>query len=515
MPSIKQGKLQAAGLMIEYRTFPESFETVWRAQSKKLVQPLKEKTDHIVVVGKNLTSNLTEDLAVSVRNSNYPRSEPTITHLELNCRKNASVNRQLSELSAKIHLSGVGRKSIVILVFDDPNSLSVVLASVLSSSKMEFGEVKSLIEAQLPKKYKLTEREVVTSEILSLGSASLFGGAIGDALGADVEFFTLEEILRAYPRGKHELSSHSVPSTGWFTDDTQMTLFTAEGLIRAYVRGALKGISSAAGVVGHSLLRWAATQGSQTAAEPSLDSGLVLDRRLHFQAAPGLTCLSALEGARSFGERADNNSKGCGTIMRVAPVALYAYANSSRNSTAMQNWTRDTAIETSQCTHGHSTAWFAAAAWAEIIYLVLCGEDLRTAANTVTFEYRALCNETYEALSLALSARQNAAPETIEMLGEGWVAEEALAMALYACLCAESFEHCLQIAITHSGDSDSVGAIAGNLLGLMFPDEVFRSPFFAELRGKDIISTISRDLMTCCNWGREHTEAMFEYYPGY
>ena len=69
----------------------------------------------------------------------------------------------------------------------------------------------------------------------------LLGGAVGDALGAPIEFMGLEEIRSRFgPRGVTDLTDGVWPA-GSITDDTQMTLFTAEGLLRAQVRGALKG----------------------------------------------------------------------------------------------------------------------------------------------------------------------------------------------------------------------------------------------------------------------------------
>jgi ADP-ribosylglycohydrolase len=95
---------------------------------------------------------------------------------------------------------------------------------------------------------------------------------------------------------------------------------------------------------------------------------------------------------------------------------------------------------------------------------------------------------------MALSARRDGAPETVESLGGGWIAEEALSIAIYACLCARGFEHGLTMAVTHSGDSDSTGAIAGNALGLMFPDQVRSHRWARHVECADLIAQISNDL---------------------
>lgn len=150
--------------------------------------------------------------------------------------------------------------------------------------------------------------------------ASLIAGAMGDSLGAEVEFLRLAEIRRHFPDGLTDLPPHD-GLRGAITDDTQMTLFTAEGLIRAQIRATLRGICNPASVVHHALLRWYRTQGG-TPRMKTDDVGLVADPRLHARRAPGNTCMLALGESARLGDPARNHSKGCGTIMRVAPVAL-------------------------------------------------------------------------------------------------------------------------------------------------------------------------------------------------
>ncbi len=329
-----------------------------------------------------------------------------------------------------------------------------------------------------------------------LTRASLFGGAIGDALGAEIEFWSLDRIRHRFPNGVDEMLAHD-GRIGSITDDTQMTLFTAEGLLRARTRGMTKGICHPPGVVHHALMRWFTTQGE--APRRDVDrTGLVLDPRLQVRRAPGITCLDALGHCQRFGDPATNDSKGCGTIMRVAPVALLTHYAGNRERLA---------AETSALTHGHDTAQKAASAWAAILSLVLNGASVRDAATDVLGRYS---GETAAALKVALSAPEDGMPETVETLGAGWTAEEALSIALYSCLVASSLEDGLKIAVTHSGDSDSTGAIAGNLLGLMFPDEVMAHPWRREIECADLINRLARDLAET-----DPTEEDFDRYPGW
>ena len=117
----------------------------------------------------------------------------------------------------------------------------------------------------------------------------LLGGAVGDALGGPVEFLTLAEIRARYGReGIRDL----VPSygrLGAITDDTQMTLFTAEGLLQARRRGRERGIWHPPTMVYHAYLRWLETQGL-TPPYPFLearDGDLLRLPALHARRAPG------------------------------------------------------------------------------------------------------------------------------------------------------------------------------------------------------------------------------------
>jgi ADP-ribosylglycohydrolase len=167
----------------------------------------------------------------------------------------------------------------------------------------------------------------------------LLGGAIGDALGYPIEFLALPDIRRRFgdapPQNLHGWPEHLAE----ISDDTQMTLFTAEGILRALQRFHGRGISNAIAVVDNALLRWLATQ-TREGADRWVDTGrrgwLLHEPRLHAQRAPGNTCLSALQ-RRLTDEHLPtiseppNASKGCGAVMRSAPLGLARCAVWSRS----------------------------------------------------------------------------------------------------------------------------------------------------------------------------------------
>ena len=280
--------------------------------------------------------------------------------------------------------------------------------------------------------------------------------------------WSLDQIRRRFPDGLTDLPPHD-GIRGASTDDTQMTLFTAEGILDAYERGILRGIWHPSSSVHHALLRWLVTQG-RTSPLTWPHMCLITDRRAHVRRAPGLTCLAALDATKRLGEPVRSNSKGCGTIMRVAPIALML----------PRDMVQSAALECSAMTHGHPTGQRAAAAWAELLRAVAEGADLETAAAGIAQDNATLTgDESSIAITLALRAPRDGTAETVETLGGGWVAEGSLSIALYACLAGREFEDALRTAVTHGGNSDSTGAIAGNMLGLMYPDAVLAHPWSA------------------------------------
>jgi ADP-ribosyl-[dinitrogen reductase] hydrolase len=206
----------------------------------------------------------------------------------------------------------------------------------------------------------------------------LLGVAVGDALGAPIEFQTLPEIRAQYREGGIADYVPVYGRHGAITDDTQMTLFTGEGLLRAWVRQQGKGISSIPRVIHHAYLRWLLTQGERAprSLEVATDGWLYAVRSLHNRRAPGKTCLSALAQSEELGVPASNNSKGCGGVTRIVPVGLFAKTIGD-----------DEAIFSAACdaaalTHGHPTGSLDAGYLALIISNLMQGDKLPTASNS-------------------------------------------------------------------------------------------------------------------------------------
>jgi ADP-ribosylglycohydrolase len=337
----------------------------------------------------------------------------------------------------------------------------------------------------------------------------LLGGAVGDALGAPVEFMSLAEIRGMFGRsGITELTT-AFDRKGAITDDTQMTLFTAEGLLRAHVAGAYRGSAGTAAIVAivsNAYARWLATQGG-TPGLPAFDRDgwLFSVRELHAQRVPGATCLTALEQMIKPGARAANDSKGCAGVMRVAPVGLWsARQDEGLSADRVARRAFELGAEIAGLTHGHPTGRLAAGALAALIALLARATPLPRAVPLV----KALLSrypgheESLAAIARAEATASRGLPraETIVELGEGWTADEALAIALTCALAAPDFETGVRLAVNHDGDSDSTAAIAGNLLGAMHGADAIPKRWLLGLELRRVVIEIADDLATFTDW---------------
>ena len=351
---------------------------------------------------------------------------------------------------------------------------------------------------------------------------SLLGGAVGDALGAPVEFMTLTEIKAKFgPAGVTDYAP-AYGRLGAITDDTQMTLFTAEGMLRSYVRAKLRGICAIPTVVCYAYLRWLLTQGI-TPRNPTLhvhmNGWLWTEKVLHKQRAPGNTCISALMALeRASSDRAENDSKGAGGIMRVAPVAMMFAGQSDREDEVFT-----IGKETAWLTHGHPTGHLSAGAFAVILHALLCDHSLESGIERarMCLSAEANCAEAIAAIDLSLSlAKSEPNPErALARIGGAWVADEALAAAIYCTLRAADFANGVRMAVNHDGDSDTTGSLTGQLLGAILGEHSIPEPWLDALDAREVIAQLANDLCEYRNWklddsGDDAERVIEERYPG-
>ncbi|MBJ6799725.1 ADP-ribosylglycohydrolase family protein [Geomonas propionica] len=352
----------------------------------------------------------------------------------------------------------------------------------------------------------------------------LLGGAAGDALGAAVEFSSFAEIRQKYGATGIQCYDTAYGRTGAITDDTQMTLFTAEGLLRACCRANEKGIGpSFPSMVHQAYRRWLKTQ--QNLYHPVDGNGWLINcSELYSRRAPGGTCITALLDDRvrlRSDEVRHNTSKGCGAVMRAAPIGLFVqspylcrfWGAEQRNKEAFE-----IGQSTGYLTHGHPSGYLPAGFLALLIGRIIDGDNLDTALDACCKVLAGApgADETLAAVSqareLAMEPGHVTGPEAVETLGDGWVGEEALAISIYCALIAkEDFTHGIQLAVNHGGDSDSTGAITGNILGALLGVNHISQQWLDELELREVLKKVAKDLFI----GFSPRKQWWDSYPGF
>jgi ADP-ribosylglycohydrolase len=281
----------------------------------------------------------------------------------------------------------------------------------------------------------------------------MLGLAIGDALGYPAEFRTRQQILDTF--GSEGLTDFvSVDDDRWprtpviagapqhagtVSDDTQMTMALARGFLD--VRS--QDVEVAMPAVGRRFVEWSVSPENNR--------------------APGGTCMTGcrrLENGVPWREANVAQSKGCGSAMRVAPVGLLFHDDFEEAA--------EVARASSLLTHGHPAGVEGAAAAALLVALAFhdtppdeMWEEVMRVCGGRSTDFDRCLERVPEMLDdppgVALSAAG---------LGEGWVAEEAVASALYCYWNAPGdFARAVLLAANTDGDSDSIAAIAGSIAG--------------------------------------------------
>jgi ADP-ribosylglycohydrolase len=285
---------------------------------------------------------------------------------------------------------------------------------------------------------------------------SIAGLAVGDALGYPAEFRTRQQLLREVgpegitgflrlkdPRFSRPFIIGPDHPPGTFTDDTQMSICVAEALIAA----------------GH--------EDRDTLMRQMAQRFVRWHRSEDNNRAPGATTGTACERLASgvpWREAGVAHSKGCGANMRVAPIGLYFEDLDTVASVA-----RDSSL----ITHGHPAALEGSAAAALLVALALQGAS----PDQMHAEVMRRCggrSPDFDACFSRVPSLTGLPPEQVlidlergpHALGEGWVAEEAVACALY-CFWRhpDDYRAAVLEAVNTDGDSDSLATITGSLCG--------------------------------------------------
>lgn len=275
----------------------------------------------------------------------------------------------------------------------------------------------------------------MAATLRELVAGVIFGTAIGDALGYQVEFNGMEQIYDRFgPEGVTGFDGEAR-----FSDDTQMMVATFEGLMRARTWSDL-----------------------EAAAEEVAEEYVAWSRSPENNRAPGNACM---EGCRQLANGVEwkyagkKDGKGCGTAMRSMAYGVWFH----RDHEAAALWAAQHAL----MTHRSKVAMAAAAAMAAGTSVALGGKDSLFIAGVMVSAAGRYDKKTADMLTLASQMSRN--PGTLrEVLDEwrGWRGDEAVAAALYVFLSyPDNYRAGVLAAATSPGDSDSIACMAGALIG--------------------------------------------------
>lgn len=358
---------------------------------------------------------------------------------------------------------------------------------------------------------------------------SLMAGATGDALGYPVEFMSRNAILARY--GDKGITRFKLDSDGkaLVSDDTQMILFTANGMLMGLTRGYMRGIGGdPKDYVDGAYIDWYYTQTVNKKSERD-DFHYTWLRdlpELAHRRAPGITCLNACESLLAHRD-VENNSKGCGGIMRVAPMGLLDASFKESGGSGFYYKTvylAEAGAHIARVTHLHPLGYLPAALMTLLLSRIvpltpdevkesiidIINDGLDVMMNMYGNDYakykeylRAL---TLKAVNLAHSNISDI--QAIMQLGEGWTAEEAWAISLYCVIRhIDNMKEAIIAAVNHDGDSDSTGSITGNIMGAIYGYEAIKrerlfcpcgKKFEDTIELHNIILAIADDLYTGC-----------------
>lgn len=303
---------------------------------------------------------------------------------------------------------------------------------------------------------------------------TMTGCAVGDALGFLIEFMTMKNIQKKYgPYGLRTiLKLECNDKQGIISDDTQMALFTADGMLGAAYTGEplVKGIYQ-------SLSRWYYTQ-TERLIQPELSAwmhcqdyerhygyDMMAEQKLFARRSPGKACLMSLATGRLFTQDTrPNQCQGSTVLSRAIPIGLWYAGDAER---AFQ-----TALDAAVLTHGHPHAYYAAATLGAMISLLASGKEMSVAfAEALRILQRR--EEDTQVLKAVIHAVDEAVTDrnpvrAMKKIGLGWKADEALALAVYCVLKTGSLKDAVIMACNQDGDSDTCGAVCGAMTGAMY-----------------------------------------------
>ncbi|MDR0822086.1 MAG: ADP-ribosylglycohydrolase family protein [Oscillospiraceae bacterium] len=342
-----------------------------------------------------------------------------------------------------------------------------------------------------------------------IAQGGLAGFAIGDALGHPIRDMTFEDICARFEKGGClDLAVSRKTNLALFTDATQMTLFTAEGLIWADREANGREINYTAYVF-YAYQLWLYTQTRELAGDEyawllkdnpkNLNPRLLRAKGLYRPRNTNDINIKALQAAREMGygrlSKRYNDNDDNGALKRILPAGIYFNFDTPTAFRAGADF--------ASITHGGYGATLAAGCYAAAVAELAKGATVDSAVKRAIkllqkYEnHEPVSDKLLDAINL-LADRTVKPRAAVEMLGEGHTAAEALAIAFFCALNhSQSYENAVLLAANHGGASEVTAALTGGLLGTAYGINAIPSRWYKKLQYKPLIDDLGADLGEC------------------
>ena len=297
---------------------------------------------------------------------------------------------------------------------------------------------------------------------------SIIGHAVGDAMEVPTEFCIREYLLKNPVKEMIGSDKTGQPAGSW-SDDTSMEIAT----IDSFIQNKEFNYDD----IMHKWEEWI-NEAKYTANNDTFDVGRTCLRaiRNHSLGTEPLKC--GIDGEQSNGN---------GSLMRILPVALYSYYRKLDVNEIIK-----LTNELSSLTHKHDISKLGCYIYVRYIMFLLDGKNKNEAYELIkTLDY-----STYDEYAISKYERilkNDIASYTIDnILSTGYVVD-TLECALWILLNANSYKETI-IATTNIGnDTDTIGAIAGSMAGIIYGYDSIPTSWIDKLMRKDYLIGLASD----------------------
>ena len=292
--------------------------------------------------------------------------------------------------------------------------------------------------------------------------AAIIGHVVGDAMGFPTEFSKREELLKNPVLEMIDSPDVGQPAGSW-SDDTAMEIATIDSFIHKKYFD-YKDIMD----------RWVKwiSESEYTPTGVTFDIGRTCLKAIkrYCNGSPPLQC-----GSTSTREN------GNGSLMRILPVALYAYSK-KLDDTSIHKLTN----EVSSLTHAHEVSRLGCYIYVQFIICLLKGNTKQEAYKHIQdLDYRSFRMDSIHHYARILNEQIEF--QILDNIKSTGYIVDTLVSAMWIFMNAQHYKEAIIASTNIGGDTDTIGAIVGSMAGIYYGFEDIPSSWLDKLQRKDYL----------------------------